>query len=258
MDDHTHYYTITDALDDIRTGDNWKRLRIRGSQTDNVQSASSSVAASIPTPRLSVYDAFDGSSTYPKTATLALTTKSATTLTTSGMIISKPMTTEVATDKRGPPYPANGCWQDPKATDCPYIRPHTQATLTPTAPASNPHTQHVANNFLRKGAPYFGAGIGAAILILVMILVALRYRAKSQLKRKNAAKDRQSKRMSDGEEGSKPENGGASIELRPMRRDGKMPQPTRVYSDGWFGGRSELPTPAGRDSERDVNPWERT
>ncbi|KAL8813545.1 MAG: hypothetical protein Q9223_007009 [Gallowayella weberi] len=177
MDDHTHFFTITDALDDIRTGDDWKRLRIRGSHTDNLQSVSSSVAVSIPTPRLSVYDAFDGSSTYPKTATLDLTTKPATTLTTSGMTITKPMTTEVATDKRGPPYPANGCWQDPKATDCPYIEPHTEATPTPTASTSNRHNHHAANNFLRKGAPYFGAGIGVAVLILVIALLALRYRA---------------------------------------------------------------------------------
>ncbi|KAL8676728.1 MAG: hypothetical protein Q9186_006774 [Xanthomendoza sp. 1 TL-2023] len=235
IDDHAHFFTITDALDDHKQAAGWKALRVRASRTNDPHPVSSSIAPSIPSPSLSVYNAFDGSSTYPTTATLSLTTKPATTFTTSGMTISKPATTVVATDKNGPPYPANGCWQDPNATDCPYIKSHTEATPTPTALPSN--------QFLKNGAPYFGAGIGVAILILVAALLALRYRAKRQRARMEAARDRQSKRMSDAKEASRAEHACAPVELRPMRKGSEMPQPTRVYSDGWFGGRSEVPTP---------------
>ncbi|KAI4246304.1 MAG: hypothetical protein L6R40_001972 [Gallowayella cf. fulva] len=251
MDDHWHSFTITDALGD-RYGSNWSpppHLRPRGTG-NNPLPEPSSIVESVPTPWISVYQVFDGSSIHTSTRTMPLTTKPATTMTTSGTTKTIPATTFGAADDGPHVYPADGCWDDP---GCWYSKTHTATAPTPTSTtvASGSQEQHSSATALwKQRAPYFGAGIGAAVviaLIVVGVVLGLRYRAK---KRQDGAKERQSKRMSDDADG----NATATvIELGPMANRNVRPGSTRIYDEGWFGGRSdEGLEPGRRDGGRNL------
>ncbi len=97
-----------------------------------------------------------------------------------------------------------------------------------------------------------------ALCIGMVLWLALSWRAKKLKKRREEAKERQERRIGGGgvvgggeREGV---NGEAPIPLQSMtgEEDGRIARPERVYSNGFFGGRSEVGSPSrgyGRD------PW---
>ncbi|KAI4207413.1 MAG: hypothetical protein LQ349_009849 [Xanthoria aureola] len=211
----------------------------------------------LPTPSggVSVFNVFDGTSIHTSTATLPLTTKPATTFTTSGSTVTMPATTYPAVNDRIPIYPAQGCWDDPK---CWFSKTHAIATAVPTGgvPPEKAHGHHSARNRFHKLAPYFALAIMVALCIGMVLWLALGWRAKKLKKRREEAKERQERRMGGGTVGGgagegEGASGEAPIPLQSMsgEEDGRIPRPERVYSNGFFGGRSEVGSPSRRYGE---------
>ena len=208
---------------------------------------------------VSVYDFFDGSSVHTKTATLPLTTRLATKIITSGTTKSIPATTYIATNDELHVYPADGCWDDPH---CWFSKTHTASMPTPTAAPDMSHEsqQLSAKDFLKYRAPYYAAGVGVAVLMMVGVWLAFHFRAKKLRKRSEEAKERQKKRMGGGRiEGSEARSGEAPVPLQPLNRvqDTERPRTVRVYSEGYFVGRSEMPMPNEEYGRYGGNVWER-
>ncbi|KAL8906586.1 MAG: hypothetical protein Q9171_006210 [Xanthocarpia ochracea] len=215
----------------------------------------------LPTPSgsVSLYDFFDGSSVYPKTATLSLTTRLATNIITSGTTESIPATTYMAANDKVHVNPADGCWDDPH---CWFSKTHTASTPIPTAaPNMSEESQQLSvKDFLKYRAPYYAAGVGVAVLMMVGVWLAFHFRAKKLRKRSEEAKERQKKRMGGGRiEGSEAGSGEAPVPLQPLNReqDTERPRTERVYSEGYFGGRSEMPMSNEEYGRYGGNAWER-
>lgn len=253
MGDHWHTYTITNALSLQENEGNppYTLPTPHARRLVNALPEIASVDASVPTEALSIINVFDGTAPHLTTSTLPLTTKAPTTITKT-----IPGTTAVAKDDPIYAYPADGCWDDQK---CWSGYTHSKATATatpnPAVKGYDSQSEPSAKKFFKTAAPLFGLGIGIVFLILLGFWIASRYRTKKQ-KRKEDAKERQSKRMSDG---AKPTvsggNAGEPIELDPMRRDGNPSSQEDGFgeradtwgthatseSEGWFRGQSEFP-----------------
>ncbi|KAL8920600.1 MAG: hypothetical protein Q9172_004427 [Xanthocarpia lactea] len=216
----------------------------------------------LPTPSgsVSLYDFFDGSSVRTKTATLPLTTRLATKMITSGTTKSIPATTYIAANDDVHVYPADGCWDDPH---CWFSKTHTafMPISTPAPDMSEESQQLSAKDFLKYRGPYYAAGVGVAVLMMMVgVWLAFHFRAKKIRKRSEEVKERQKKRMGGCRiEGSEAGSGEAPVPLRPLNRmqDTERPRTERVYSEGYFGGRSEMPMPNEEYGRYGGNVWER-
>lgn len=94
----------------------------------------------------------------------------------------------------------------------------------------------------------------------MVLWLALSWRAKKLKKRREEAKERQERRMGGGNVGGEEgvgTSGEAPIPLQSMRgeEDGRIPRPERVYSNGIFGGRSEIGSPSSGYGEHGRDPW---
>ncbi|KAL8761944.1 MAG: hypothetical protein Q9184_001982 [Pyrenodesmia sp. 2 TL-2023] len=215
-----------------------------------------SLVASGPTEALTVINFFNGVQPLSITTTLPLTMIAPTTITTSGLTKTISGTIAVAPDDGSHIYPHDGCWNDP---NCWWSHTHSLAMPTATSRASiegyGIENQPSSKRFFKDAAPYVGLGIGISCLIVLCFWLAMRYRAQKQMKRKQDAKERQTKRMGEGEGGEEvTAEGGSSdgerIELEMMRGDRREPgqeggfresrsdtwatHATAASSDTWF------------------------
>ncbi|KAI4126984.1 MAG: hypothetical protein LQ338_003439 [Usnochroma carphineum] len=263
---HSHTYTITNALSLKENQANppytpptphARRL------VDPLPNVVSDVA-SVSTEALTLINVFDGTSAHLVTSNLPSTTKAPTTITASGVNRTIPGTTAIATDDRMHAYPADGCWDDPK---CWSSYTHSKALPTVTNPAVKGYDfqgQPSLKKFFKNAAPFFALGIGIVCLIVFILWIALRYKAKRQ-KRRDGAKERQSKRMSGEEEPTASGgNAGEPIELETMRREGQAIRQEGGFegrsdmwathastaSEDWFRGPAEIPRHQGSELER--------
>ncbi|KAL8724065.1 MAG: hypothetical protein Q9166_008150 [cf. Caloplaca sp. 2 TL-2023] len=242
MGDHWHTFTITDALGDGKEGVNYHPPHLHARRTPGV--LPSQLMDTVPTTSVTAVDTFvvfESSSLHTRTTTWPLTTKSATTITTSGITTTIPARVVPTTEDNIHAYPADGCWDDPK---CWYSRTHTEATPTATNSAINGHDTQ-ARKPLKDVGPWVGVAIGVLVLILIGIGPFLYSRIKR--KRQQGAKERQSKRMGDGEETPRAGSDDAPIQLQTMNGEQDRPQPERTYTQRYFGGLSEDPIPKQHD-----------
>ncbi|KAI4141708.1 MAG: hypothetical protein L6R39_005217 [Caloplaca ligustica] len=262
-----HTYTITNALSLAENEDNppYSLPTPHVRRSIDILPETASEAAPVSTEALTEINVFDGTSLHLTTSTLPLTTKTPTTITTSGVTETLPGSTAVVPNDGMHAYPANGCWDDPKCWDS-YT--HSKAIATATNPAVlgyDSQTQPSVRKFFKDAAPFFALGIGVACLILFGFWLAFHIRARKQKKRGEEARERQSKRMREGEEssataGTPPDEG---IELEAMRREGQAIRQGvglvrgsdtwathgSTASEGWFRGYSEVSREHGRELE---------
>ncbi|KAL9581368.1 MAG: hypothetical protein Q9212_003941 [Teloschistes hypoglaucus] len=167
-------------------------------------------------PSMTIYNVFDGTSNHITTSTLPLTTLRPSTITTSATTRTISASTAVVSDYSHYPYPADGCWDDPK---CWHSKTRSEPTAAPTANAMakghDGSSRPAAGRFLKEKWPFVAAGMGGLVILVALILGAWFWVRGRKQQRSARAEQRQIKRISSGAnsvEGGRNGNGNGNVE----------------------------------------------